>query len=53
MHHPHRQIGPVGDIGLRQTDLDPRRSDGSGEGKLVRWATHRTSRHGLERYSDP
>ena len=39
-----RQAGLGGDVGLGATCLDSRRSDSSGEGKLVRWATDRTSR---------
>jgi hypothetical protein len=35
---------------LSAASLDPCRSDGSSELKLMRWATDRTGRHGAGRY---
>ncbi len=47
LHYPHRQTGLGCNIGLSTTRLDPRRPDGSGERRLLWWATDRTARHGL------
>jgi hypothetical protein len=46
----HRQTGLLGDVSLSAASLDPCRSDGTSERKLMRWATDRTGRHGAGRY---
>ena len=49
LQDPNRQTGLLGDVSLRATGLDPRRSDGSGEGQVMRRATAWAVAHGVGR----